>query len=132
MDGWNEHVINPSGWADIHWACYLIVVRTLWLGKSNVCVTCVCVRACVHYVPQVALLPGHSVEEGGDDEEWAKPRPIEPGRHTLPLVIGAEVQHGAAQQTGDYPQLQEKAMKKKVHSLPIEQYNFELWKVKCK
>jgi len=73
-----------------------------------------CPTTCALYAPQVALLPGHSVEEGGDDEERAKSRPVEPGRHALPLVVGAEVQHGAAQQTGDYPQLPgKKAMKKK-------------------
>lgn len=55
----------------------------------------------------MALLPGHSVEQGGDDEERAEPRPIHPGWQSLPLVLRPEMQQQAAEQAGDYPQLKD-------------------------
>lgn len=54
-------------------------------------------------LPEVALLPGHGVEQGGDDEERAEPGPVHPGGQSFPLVLRVEVQQGAAQQAGDYP-----------------------------
>lgn len=61
------------------------------------------VEAVLHR-PEVAFLPGHGVEQGGDDEEGAEAGSVKPGRHPLPWALGAAVKHGAAQEARDYPQ----------------------------
>ncbi len=53
----------------------------------------------------MTFLPGHRMEHGGHDEQPRQTCPIHPCRDGLPLVIREEVQHWAAQETGNDPEL---------------------------
>lgn len=53
----------------------------------------------------MTFLPGHRMEHGGHDEQPRQTCPIHPCRDGLPLVIREEVQHWAAQDTGNDPEL---------------------------
>lgn len=57
-------------------------------------------------VPEVPLLPGDGVEDGGDDEEAGQAKAIDPGRDGLPLVVGEDVEDGAAEDAGQDPELE--------------------------
>lgn len=52
------------------------------------------------------LLPGDGVEDGGDDEEAGQAKAIDPGRDGLPLVVGEDVEDGAAEDAGQDPELE--------------------------
>lgn len=45
------------------------------------------------------------MKERGGDEQAGESAAVEPGSNAIPLVRGGEVEHGAAHQTGQDPQL---------------------------
>lgn len=57
------------------------------------------------YLLQVTLLPGHSMEHSGHDEQAGQSGAVQPRCETLPLVIREEVQQRAAQDAGNDPEL---------------------------
>lgn len=46
------------------------------------------------------------MEDGGDDEEAGQAKAIDPGRDGLPLVVGEDVEDGAAEDAGQDPELE--------------------------
>jgi len=54
--------------------------------------------------PEVALLPGDGVEHGGHHEEPTEAEAVNPSRDGLPVVVGQEVEVGAAEDAGDDPE----------------------------
>lgn len=53
----------------------------------------------------MALLPGDGVEHCGHHEEPTEAKPIDPGGDGLPVVVGQEVEVGAAEDAGNDPEL---------------------------
>lgn len=58
-------------------------------------------------IPEVALLPGDGVEHGGHHEEPAETQAVDPGGNGLPVIVGQEVEVGAAEDAGEDPELWE-------------------------
>lgn len=53
----------------------------------------------------MALLPGDGVEHGGHHKEPTKAKSVDPGGDGLPVVVGQEVEVGAAEDAGNDPEL---------------------------
>lgn len=56
-------------------------------------------------VPEMALLPGDCVENGGYHKEATEAKAVDPGRYGLPVIVRQEVEVGAAKDAGDDPKL---------------------------
>lgn len=57
-------------------------------------------------VPEMALLPGDCVENCGHHKEATEAKAINPSRYGLPVIIGQEVEVGAAEDAGNDPELE--------------------------
>lgn len=58
----------------------------------------------VFYHPEVALLPGDCVENGGYYKEATEAKAIDPGRYGFPVIVRQEVEVGAAKDAGNDPE----------------------------
>lgn len=71
----------------------------------------------VPQIPEVPLLPGNGMKNGGDHKQSSQAEAIDPGRERFPVVVGQDVEDGTAQDARNNPELGGREMEGKGESV---------------